>query len=96
MGGPVSRACIVQNYDGCRDKVSRLFTLGSPHAGLAPGYILPFDPNAQPGLYDLSKNKMKGVQGFNGLNRNLAGISYMFLGGDAWFGQSDKPVERTK
>ena len=37
MGGVVSRACL--SFPSCRDKVARLHTLGSPHAGVNAGIL---------------------------------------------------------
>jgi pimeloyl-ACP methyl ester carboxylesterase len=93
MGGLVSRACI--DLPGCRDKVSALYTLGSPHAGINSVLVIklllkmaerlvsvPITTGLciwQAAVCDMSSENMVL---FNGFNPNKRGINYVFVGGD--------------
>ncbi|WKZ42281.1 MAG: hypothetical protein QY328_14585 [Anaerolineales bacterium] len=75
MGGVVSRAAIQGlNY------VDSLYTLGSPHAGI------PHLKNVYPELFDqFAMNDMdtSKINYFNQRNKNINGVNYYFIGGDA-------------
>ena len=93
MGGLVSRACISQNFNGCRDSVDDQITLGSPHAG-----ITWWSPKTAPN--DLLPESM---QIFNKTHPNQRTSSYVFMGGDGsspystYYGSStgDQVVSKT-
>lgn len=90
MGGLVSRACL--NLDDCRENVTALYTLGSPHAGINGVFLLKFltwntsigTPicKLQPALCQLSTERMVL---FNLLHPNRYDVDdYDFIGGDKW------------
>jgi len=88
MGGLVSRACL--NLHSCRNNVTALYTLGSPHAGVNSAFLLKLvayfkAPVAeelvcewQPFLCQIST---EGMVWFNRSSSNRARIAYRFIGG---------------
>ncbi|MCG3212580.1 MAG: hypothetical protein FOGNACKC_06250 [Anaerolineae bacterium] len=85
MGGVVARACL--SVSDCGNKVSNIYTLGSPHAGLpAASYYqrlldLRCDKNEKfMAVCQMSETYMR--QYYNSMVRNQSGIKYHFLGGD--------------
>lgn len=94
MGGLVSRACVGQFAD-CRENVTAIYTLGSPHGGsnsifllktlglLASdetGFVTRLFCNYHDLLCQISVENMALI--FNPNNPNLNGIAYNFIGGD--------------
>ena len=89
MGGLVTRTSL--NLYDCSHKVSALFTLGTPHAGINGLFLLKtltgFDKagtmkpicETQPALCQFSTDS---IFWFNFENPNQPGITYNFLGGD--------------
>ncbi len=83
MGGLVSRAAI--NYTkNPQSKISSLFTLGSPHAGLPSTLTMVYGSlSNQDAVFNMVEESMNGTSGFNGRIYNQEGIDYYFIGGDA-------------
>lgn len=86
MGGLVSRACLA--HSDCSNKVDKLITLGSPHAGLTPADLgnlivpnLPFGSEHFAGGLDMDEGKINGLFGFNSWHPNKNSIDYFFIGG---------------
>jgi len=79
MGGVVSRIAIHLIDDP--DKISEIFTLGSPHAGVPDLGLSRLAPNCRghPGVCQLVNWRMPTLNEEYG---NLRGVDYYFIGGD--------------
>lgn len=90
MGGLVARACLA--YEGCRNKVRALYTLGTPHGGLNYNFLLRLylATNWQIAEEGICRQQAPLCQFatdemifFNLYTPNQDGIHYGFIGGDA-------------
>jgi len=84
MGGLVSRFSLF--FNGVKDRVQSVYTIGSPHAGVPVGSLFLAQTSndcasdKDQGACDMARSRMIS---FNALFQNLKGIQYAFIGGDA-------------